>query len=241
VRSVCFKNDEGRNRAIASGALAASVRVLAEALDVLEYHGSGGATTRQLAALIVAAPASESSPAAPPAEVVLLTVEESAPELAAADAFAALVVVEEAANTLSALVNRHGASRAPGSRFDGWCAAVWGVNLASLGLPPRCAERSTARRPLNDRHRRDLPCISPLPPAEQNTARAIEDGAAVAAGRALALLPTLKWPVDPLPGAAPAGGAGSAAADPSLTAGTTTGATPASALQKATMLQMLLS
>jgi hypothetical protein len=127
VRSVCFKNDEGRNRAIASGALAASVRVLAEALDVLEYHGSGGATTRQLAALIIAAPASEggpAAPAAPPADVVLLTAEESTLELAAADAFAAMVVVEEAANTLSALVNRHGVSRAHGCRLDG-CTPSW--------------------------------------------------------------------------------------------------------------------
>lgn len=151
VRSVCFKNDEGRNRAIASGALAASVRVLAEALDVLEYHGSGGATTRQLAALIVAPPASESAsaaPAAPATEVVLLTAEESAPELAAADAFAALVVVEEAANTLSALVNRHGASRAPGCWLDVWLTFTPGRGVISATLPPTGAPAPSLQPPI---------------------------------------------------------------------------------------------
>lgn len=145
LRSVSFKVDEARAVAVPTGALSAAVRILSEAMAVLEFHHSSGSVVRQLASLeaaaaptaVAASPAVESTTAAPaadassPAEagagaaaggaggpspplllasITLLSTADSAAELAREHPAHALVALEEAAATLTALVNRHGES-----------------------------------------------------------------------------------------------------------------------------------
>lgn len=63
LRAVTFKVDEARAVAIPTGALAAAVRVLSEAVAVLEFHQSSGATVRQLASLESASTGAGEAPA----------------------------------------------------------------------------------------------------------------------------------------------------------------------------------
>lgn len=144
LRSVSFKVDEARAVAVPTGALSAAVRVLSEAMAVLEFHHSSGSVVRQLASLeATAAPAAAAAspsgepgsaataldaatpaeagagpaaggaggPSSPPlllASITLLSTADSAAELAREHPAHALIALEEAAATLTCLVNRHG-------------------------------------------------------------------------------------------------------------------------------------